>query len=169
MIGMLLYPYFSALIGWVHVNLSQTVQKVEIFFVQKVEIECRKLKLNWLSASGELRVCQWNNRQLLYAICFFGKDEECTNRRKSQAIIAVTIKPFWFQQLLSHDILIHTPRKTDNQTWKMSWNKNTKFSLQLFLFYLQSENFFKKLVYFQHEAIHRLKFIYRVMTVRNVK
>ena len=97
MIGMLLYPYFSTLISWVHVNLSQTVQKVEVFFVQKVEIECRKLKLNWLSASGELRVCQWNNRQLLYAICFFGKDEECTNRRKSQAII-VTIKPFWFQQ-----------------------------------------------------------------------
>ena len=41
----------------------------------------------------------------------------------------------------------------------MSWNKNTKFSLQLH-FYLQS--LLKKLVYFQHEAIHRLKFIYRV-------
>ena len=47
----------------------------------------------------------------------------------------------------------------------MSWNKNTKFSLQLH-FYLQS--LLKKLVYFQHEAIHRLKFIYRV-TVRNQK
>ena len=41
----------------------------------------------------------------------------------------------------------------------MSWDKNTKFSLQL-LYYLQS--LLKKLVYFQHEAIHRLKFIYRV-------
>ena len=41
----------------------------------------------------------------------------------------------------------------------MSGDKNTKFSLQL-LYYLQS--LLKKLVYFQHEAIHRLKFIYRV-------
>ena len=33
MIGMLLYPYFSTLIGWVHVILSQTMQKVEFFVV----------------------------------------------------------------------------------------------------------------------------------------
>ena len=38
--------------------------------MQKNETECRKLKLNWLSASGdhELRVCQRNNRKLLYVI-----------------------------------------------------------------------------------------------------
>ena len=38
--------------------------------MQKVEIEWRKLKLNWLSTSGdhELRVCRQNNRKLLYVI-----------------------------------------------------------------------------------------------------
>ena len=41
----------------------------------------------------------------------------------------------------------------------MSGDKNTNFSLEL-LYYLQS--LLKKLVYFQHEAIQRLKFIYRV-------
>lgn len=35
---------FSILVGWEHVNLSQAVQKVEI--------KCRKMKLNWLTGES---------------------------------------------------------------------------------------------------------------------
>ena len=65
---------FTMLIGWEHVNWSQTVQKVEIEckklklsakswnWVQKVEIESKNLKLNWLSGKSRKRNSQMANQ-----------------------------------------------------------------------------------------------------------